>query len=403
MVSTAQKCVDAGKAAGGGVAPSLEDFVGERLPGAFQAAARSLGVTTAELGKMTENGELTAEQLLPNLSKELLRMANAGDQLTAAMENTNSAINRFSNNVLLANKTFNESGFDIAVRRIFNESSDAISRAEPFWVMMGMLAEELGKALEGPIEAFGVFGKALGDFSVDADGFTTQFKLLIGAVTLAFRPLRTLAGWFLLLKWAVPAVTDTFEEGFSSWEDFFTKLGIWAVTAGLLASSFMRIGRGIRGIGRATGVLRAPAIAGTVAAGATSLAPVPVAIATMFGAASFGALFSLIKDSFSNPLADTGSGFNSKFGDNLSLNRDEPVIDVPEVLSQYIAKGNMQPLLGAGGGMQPGELPFGQVHINSVQVNVEGGGDNEELADRVMGRFWDTVRETASVNPVTER
>lgn len=52
-------------------AEELRGQLGERLPGAFQIAARSMGVTTQELGKMLERGELTAEELLPKLAAAL--------------------------------------------------------------------------------------------------------------------------------------------------------------------------------------------------------------------------------------------------------------------------------------------------------------------------------------------
>lgn len=44
-------------------AEELRGQLGERLPGAFGLAAEAMGVTTAELGKMMELGEVTAEQL----------------------------------------------------------------------------------------------------------------------------------------------------------------------------------------------------------------------------------------------------------------------------------------------------------------------------------------------------
>jgi tape measure domain-containing protein len=52
-------------------AEELRGQFGERLPGAFAAAARALGVSTAQLNKMLELGQVTAEQLLPRLAEEL--------------------------------------------------------------------------------------------------------------------------------------------------------------------------------------------------------------------------------------------------------------------------------------------------------------------------------------------
>lgn len=78
-------------------AEELRGQLGERLPGAFQIAARSMGKTTQELSKMLEMGQVVAADFLPKfaaqLQKELpdgLKSVNAGfneflDQLDQAM------------------------------------------------------------------------------------------------------------------------------------------------------------------------------------------------------------------------------------------------------------------------------------------------------------------------------
>jgi tape measure domain-containing protein len=53
---------------------SLEELrgqLGERLPGAFQIAARSMGLTTSELDKLVSSGKLTAEEFLPKFAAAL--------------------------------------------------------------------------------------------------------------------------------------------------------------------------------------------------------------------------------------------------------------------------------------------------------------------------------------------
>lgn len=75
-------------------AEELRGQLGERLPGAFQLAARAMGVTTAELGKMLERGEITAYQLLPALGRELDRAF--GPSTERAARSLNSEINRMT-------------------------------------------------------------------------------------------------------------------------------------------------------------------------------------------------------------------------------------------------------------------------------------------------------------------
>jgi tape measure domain-containing protein len=59
-------------------AEELRGQLGERLPGAFQLASRAMGVTTAELGKMLQNGEVMASDLLPKLAVELHKTFGPG-------------------------------------------------------------------------------------------------------------------------------------------------------------------------------------------------------------------------------------------------------------------------------------------------------------------------------------
>lgn len=76
-------------------AEELRGQLGERLPGAFQIAARAIGVTTAELDDMLVKGNLTAERLLPALATELEK--TFGAQAQEAAQGLNAKINRLDN------------------------------------------------------------------------------------------------------------------------------------------------------------------------------------------------------------------------------------------------------------------------------------------------------------------
>ncbi len=52
-------------------AEELRGQLGERLPGAFQVAARAMGVSTGELGKMLEQGQIVADDFLPRFATAL--------------------------------------------------------------------------------------------------------------------------------------------------------------------------------------------------------------------------------------------------------------------------------------------------------------------------------------------
>lgn len=90
-------------------AEELRGQLGERLPGAFNLAAQAMGVTTAELGKMLENGEIMAGDLLPKLAKELNN--TYGDKITGKVDSLQASVNRLSNSFTNAVNNGNLSTF----------------------------------------------------------------------------------------------------------------------------------------------------------------------------------------------------------------------------------------------------------------------------------------------------
>lgn len=78
-------------------AEELRGQLGERLPGAFQLAARAMGVTTSELNDMLENGEVLAEDLLPKLAQLLREDYTEGARQGA--ESLNGDINRLTSSI----------------------------------------------------------------------------------------------------------------------------------------------------------------------------------------------------------------------------------------------------------------------------------------------------------------
>lgn len=73
-------------------AEELRGQLGERLPGAFQIAARAMGVTTQKLNDMLDRGEVLAEDLLPKLAREL--HATFGEQAAARSGGLQAELNR---------------------------------------------------------------------------------------------------------------------------------------------------------------------------------------------------------------------------------------------------------------------------------------------------------------------
>lgn len=65
-------------------AEELRGQLGERLPGAFQIAARAMGVTTSELGELLQKGEVVAGDFLPKFADQLRREIPASTEAAGA-------------------------------------------------------------------------------------------------------------------------------------------------------------------------------------------------------------------------------------------------------------------------------------------------------------------------------
>lgn len=75
-------------------AEELRGQLGERLPGAFQIAARAMGVTTAELDKMLQTGTVLADDFLPKFAAQLSQ--EVGPSVEQASKSMQASVNRLS-------------------------------------------------------------------------------------------------------------------------------------------------------------------------------------------------------------------------------------------------------------------------------------------------------------------
>lgn len=76
-------------------AEELRGQLGDRMPGALQIAARAMGVTTGELSKMVERGEVLANDFLPRFARQL--EVELGGGAEKAAETMQAAMNRVGN------------------------------------------------------------------------------------------------------------------------------------------------------------------------------------------------------------------------------------------------------------------------------------------------------------------
>lgn len=126
-------------------AEELRGQLGERLPGAFQIAARAMGVTTMQLGKMLEQGEVMAATFLPKFAAELEK--TFGDDIVRAGNSLTANTNRMSSAWMTLKQTIADSGIGDAIAAMMKRVTDvldgvtaAIERAKAagggFWSQM---------------------------------------------------------------------------------------------------------------------------------------------------------------------------------------------------------------------------------------------------------------------------
>ena len=128
-------------------AEELRRQLGDRIPGAFELAARAMGVTTRELDKMMERGELLAVDLLPRLSEEMLNTFGPG--LGKALDSTAAKVARLGTEWFKVQVAFGE-----GLAEGLGETLEATGK--------GLKGLRDGAEVAG--QAFGGLGKVVGWF-----------------------------------------------------------------------------------------------------------------------------------------------------------------------------------------------------------------------------------------------
>lgn len=105
----------------------LKQQLGDRLPGAVQLLADSLGITTAELIKMTEQGQLSSEALIPFAEEVRNRF---GPGLAEAVESTRASLARLQNAAFDALVLFSQGGFDRGFQDFVDSVTELLQSAD---------------------------------------------------------------------------------------------------------------------------------------------------------------------------------------------------------------------------------------------------------------------------------
>jgi tape measure domain-containing protein len=170
-------------------AEELRGQLGERLPGAFQVAARAMGVTTGELDKMLETGKLLSTDFLPKFAAQLTQ--EVAPQVDEASQSMQASVNRLTNAWTQLKQTVSGSGVSTAIAteasgisNYLTVLTEAMERAKASGAgTIATLSTGLGTALaRAPFDALalaanGVNG-AFNFLTLGAAGLRTNINLL---------------------------------------------------------------------------------------------------------------------------------------------------------------------------------------------------------------------------------
>ncbi len=128
-------------------AEELRQQLGDRLPGAFKAAADALGVTTSKLNALLKKGKVSAEQFLIPFSREVRK--RLGGDSTDGVNSLTASLNRLNNAWTIFQVKFDEA---FGISKAFKAAVEALTGVLNF----------LGDNIKGTAAAVGALTAAFG-------------------------------------------------------------------------------------------------------------------------------------------------------------------------------------------------------------------------------------------------
>lgn len=136
----------------------LKGQLGERLPGAFQIAARAMGVTTQELAKMLENGQVISDDFLPKFAAELERTFPVGEKALSGMA---SETERLKTAWFELKQTVMEKGGESLFTSALKGMKDLVVEADAFYSRMANALIAIREIAKNPLKPYQVPTKTL--------------------------------------------------------------------------------------------------------------------------------------------------------------------------------------------------------------------------------------------------
>ncbi|PCH98216.1 MAG: hypothetical protein COB76_07250, partial [Alphaproteobacteria bacterium] len=184
-------------------AEELRGQLGDRLYGAFQLAARGMGITTAELDKMLEQGKLISDDFLPRFATEIRRTFSEG--VPEASKNARAEMNRFNNAILEIERSVAMGGFLSGVTDGYRTLTETLSNPA-IQDSARELGETLGNAIANAADGL-AFLIENADLAVTAIGALVIARTAAGAVTMLNAAIIGNAGMIFGLRMAASLST----------------------------------------------------------------------------------------------------------------------------------------------------------------------------------------------------
>ena len=160
----------------------LKGQLGERLPGAFGMAAKAMGVTTMELGKMLQNGEVLATELLPLLTIELKKFARTDGALEKAMQSNAAEMERMRNSFAEMQDEVAQGGFLEAMTKLFKSAAGAMKALTPAFIVLGKVIKLALSPIIALLNTFTLLNELFGETGVNVGLVAIAFVLALTSV-----------------------------------------------------------------------------------------------------------------------------------------------------------------------------------------------------------------------------
>ena len=172
-------------------------MLSESLPSAVGIAAKAMGVTTQQLFKMMEQGQIIASDFLPKFTKELRSAVREGDALGQGLNTSRVAMQKFGTAFRLNILDSFDAGLESGLADFFNRLTASIEDGTPIFRVIGKVLGEVLSLVGTAALAFTQMVRPLGMFfdsiivgsekSAEKVGVLTRmFNALLAVVLIPF-------------------------------------------------------------------------------------------------------------------------------------------------------------------------------------------------------------------------